>query len=374
MAIAVYIVFFIIGIYSLIILLFSIGWIKLKAFQNTSLSNTIPVSIIIACRNEEENISSLIKSLINQTFPKEKTEIIIVDDHSEDNTARILNNLIQDYNHIRLIRLPEKLRGKKNGIAYGIENSTSNIIITTDADCIMSPNWLSALVKYYVQFKPQLLAGPVAIKPGNKLFRKFQALEFLSLIGSGAGSIGINHAIMNNGANLLFEKKAFLNSDQQTHYTSGDDIFLMLDIKKKNSKRIHFIKSKEAVVYTKATGSIHDFFNQRIRWASKSKAYRDFDIIFTALTVFSTNIILVLCLFFSFGFPSFLMIFVTLFIIKSVVDLTTLIPVSKFFHQQKLLWLFLPLQIIYPFYIIFTAILGLIGNFKWKGRSFKEKR
>lgn len=374
MIIVEYIAFLAIGIYSLVILLFSIGWIKLKTFQNTAQSNEIPVSIIIACRNEEENIFSLLESIISQTYPKEKTEIILVDDHSQDNTVNMIKDYIKKYKFIELLSLTEGKTGKKEALKFGIEKSTSNIIITTDADCILSKHWLFTLVNYYSQYKPQLLSGPVTILPENNLFKKFQALEFLSLIGTTAGAIGINRAIMNNGANLLFEKKSFLDSDQQKNYASGDDIFLMLHMKKKNRKGIHFIKSKEAVVFTKAHHSIHDFLNQRIRWTSKSKVYRDFDIIFTALIVAFTNVILFLSLIFSFWLHSFFLIFIVLFTLKSVADLSILIPASRFFNQKKILWLFLPLQIIYPFYITFTTTFGLIGNFKWKNRSFKEKR
>jgi cellulose synthase/poly-beta-1,6-N-acetylglucosamine synthase-like glycosyltransferase len=368
-----YTAYSIIGIYIFTIFLYTCGWLRIKTFKTPNIANKKNVSILIACRNEEQNISTLLTALINQTYNKENTEIIIIDDHSEDDTVKIIDEFREEYNFIKLFKLPGSKTGKKEAISFGIKNAQSQIIITTDADCTMKKDWLYTMVNYYNQFKPKLLVGPVAFKNEKNIFSQLQALEFLSLVGSGAGAIGINRAIMNNGANLLFEKSSFSDSNLHYNYTSGDDVFLMLHVKKKYKKAIRFIKSKNAIVYTEAEKSIRSFFNQRVRWTSKSKAYRDFDIIFTALTVALTNVALVFSFSFSVWNLYFFNTFLILFVLKSIFDLSILIPVSKFFDQQKLLWLFLPLQIIYPFYIILTVFFGLAGNFNWKGRNFKEK-
>lgn len=374
MAIYNYIALSVLGIYSFVILAFTYGWFKLKTLQDNKLKNHIPVSIIIACRNEENNIPLIIDSLLNQTYPKNKTEIIFVDDHSEDKTIEIIEKFADKYKLIKLFKLPQGKKGKKDALFYGIKKSNSEISVTTDADCTMHKDWLKTLLCYYLEYKPSILAGPVAFSDEQNLFQKFQSLEFLSLVGSGAGAIGIHHPIMNNGANLLFEKSIFFDSDLQNNYASGDDIFLMLHTKKRSTKAIHFIKSKDAIVYTKGTKSIKEFLNQRIRWTSKSKAYRDLDVVFTALTVSLSNLILALSFISSFYHFHTFQQFITLFCIKSIFDLILLIPVTHFFHRTRLLWLFFPLQLIYPFYIVFTVFLGLLGNFQWKNRSFKEKR
>ncbi|MFC2152485.1 glycosyltransferase [Bacteroidota bacterium] len=374
MLVAEYIMFSIIVVYSITIISFTVGWLKLKTFKYLDSKIDLSVSIVIAFRNEEENITDLLNSLLNQTYPEDKFEIILVDDHSIDNTSLVIKDFIKNNSNIKLFSLPGNAAGKKNAVEFGIKNSTSNLLITTDADCIMNKNWLISLIHYYSQFKPKLLVGPVAITSTVGVFEKFQALEFLSLVGSGAGVIGINHAIMCNGANLLFEKSLFLESNQNKKYASGDDVFLMIHSKRNFKNSIHFIKSADAVVYTSAEESLKNFINQRIRWTSKSKACRDFDIVFTALLVTFTNLIIVLGLIYTVWDFTFLNLYLTFFVIKFVIDLTILIPITRFFKKQRLLWYFLPLQIIYPFYITFTAIFGLIGNFRWKDRNFKEKR
>ncbi|OFX20668.1 MAG: hypothetical protein A2041_12970 [Bacteroidetes bacterium GWA2_31_9b] len=363
-----YIILFVILIYALVILAFATGWVKIKTFTSKTTYQYPKVSIVIAFRNEEENISQLLHSLFAQTYPKDKTEIILVDDHSSDNTVEIIESNT-DF-AIQLVKLPENQTGKKAALAYGINLSTAEIIITTDADCTMSENWVLSLVNYYLINKPKLLVAPVLFSPAKSMFQKFQSLEFLSLIGSGAGAIGIGRPIMCNGANLLFEKSLYESALLENNYVSGDDIFLLLSAKKKHRKEILFIKSADALVYTKPTQTINDFFKQRIRWTSKSKAYRDFDIVFTAISVAFTNLMLAFTLIASAFNREFLFYFLVMFLIKSIADIMLLVPVTLFFKQQNLMWWFVALQTIYPFYIVFTTLAGIFGKFTWKSRSF----
>jgi cellulose synthase/poly-beta-1,6-N-acetylglucosamine synthase-like glycosyltransferase len=363
------IVFVIVGIYSALILYFYYGWKKLKEFKVKSIKHPVNISIVVACRNEEENILYLLDCLVNQTYPKHKTEIIVVNDHSTDNTENVIIEFSKKHTIVQLLNLPNNLSGKKEAVSYAIGNANSEIIITTDADCTMNENWLHTLMGYYASHKPTFLSAPVKFSYQN-IFQKLQALEFTSLISSGAGAIGVNRAIMCNGANLLFEKSLFAESNLKKDVPSGDDIFLMLHAKSLGKKSIHFVKSFDAIVNTKAAINLRDFFHQRIRWTSKSKLYRDFDIIFTAVIVASVNIILAIGFVKAFINLSFATIGL-LVLIKIIAELPLMISVSRFFKTQKLLLFFLPLQILYPFYILFTASFGLIGNFTWKSRKFR---
>jgi len=364
-----YIAFFIVSIYALLIIYFYYGWYKLKNYTSHEISNYVPISVVIACRNEEENISHLLECLVAQSYPKDKIEIILVNDHSLDNTENIILNFIKDHSQIRLYYLPENLQGKKKAIEYGISKANSDIIITTDADCTMNKDWLSKLFYYYNDKKPKLLSGPVQLEYENNIFQKFQALEFLSLISSGAGAIGVNRAIMCNAANMLFEKSLYNECNMKNDHASGDDIFLMLHSKAIDKESIQFIKSRDAVVTSKAAKKLKDFVQQRLRWTSKSAAYRDFDIIFTAILVALTNTVLGVSIIYSLTNLVFFDV-ILLFGIKSLADFILLYSITKFLRSSKLMFFFIPLQIIYPFYIIATALFGLTGNFNWKGRKF----
>jgi len=367
-----YIIFSISIIYLLVIILFTIGWFLLPAPKETEAFEAIPVSIVIACRNEEKNISTLLNSLLNQNYPKNKTEIIVVDDHSSDNTVKIIRKYTTKHNFIKLFCLDDNKTGKKESISLGIANSQSDIITTTDADCTTGPLWLNTMMNYYAKHQPKMLCGPVTFNNSKNLFSKLQNLEFLSLIGSGAGAIGIHKAIMNNGANLLFEKTLYESCNTKNEFASGDDMFLLIHAKSFSKKSVHFIKSRKAVIYTKPAQKFREFINQRIRWTSKSKAYRDFDIVITALIVTFINLLLVTSFVIGLFNAEFLVIALFIFLIKSFADLLILIPTTAFFKQTYLIFLFPVLQIIYPFYIVFTVILGLTGKFVWKNRLYSQ--
>ena len=153
----------------------------------------------------------------------------------------------------------------------------------------MKNKWLLTIVSFYETKKSKMIVGPVLINSGERIFAQMQSLEFLSLVGAGAGAIGIHKPIMCNGANLAYEREIFLeNSDDLlTKFASGDDVLFMLKLKKRFRNDISFLKSMEATVFSKAQFSLYDFYQQRKRWISKSRAYNDLDVILTAILVFT---------------------------------------------------------------------------------------
>ena len=356
-------------VYLLIILSFIKGWGKMPVYQKgSSIPSDIFLSLIIALRNEEQNIQNLINSLLSQSLDKSKFEIILVDDHSTDKTYQLCNILIRNFPHIKIFKLTIK-SGKKQALSFGIKNSKGQLIVTTDADCIHHKEWLETIYEFYLEFKPQMISGPV-IMSAKSFFEKIQAIDFFSLIVSGAGAIGIHRPIMCNGANLAFEKESFeaFANPYNEHIISGEDIFLLLNIKKAYPHKILFIKSKEATVYTKAEHTFKQFLNQRKRWASKSKAYKDKDIIITAVIVLFINILILANLLTSLILSQFIIVFLVQFLLKSIVDFIFLARTNQFFKYKKLLWYFIPAQLFNILILPFIAIVGIMGSVKWKGR------
>lgn len=143
--------------------------------------------------------------------------------------------------------------------------------------CKAHKNWISTIVSFYSIHKPVLIAGPVVITPLPGFFSKFQSLEFFSLIGSTAGSFGIQNPIMLNGANLTVEREAYYESigSLENRSVSGDDVFLLLDIKRKYPEKLMFLKSTEAIVSVNPLNTVSEYIQQRLRWVSKSKYYSD---------------------------------------------------------------------------------------------------
>ena len=374
--------------YSILILYYRKSWLDINNFvqkKNLFKENLPFVSIIIAARNEEKNIGDCIQSIVDQSFPANKFEIIITDDHSTDNTVSVIQSFKKE--NIRVIHLADFLENKilnsykKKSIETALKFAQGTLIVTTDADCIAPKKWLETLVSFYQEKKPVFVCLPVAFssflpaeRTGKSLLTIFQSLDFMTLQGITGASVYKKFHSMCNGANLAYEKNVFFEVngfEGIDEIASGDDMLLMEKIQKIYPDRVLFLKSPDVIVETKAAATLKEFFNQRIRWASKADRYTDKKIMAVLLMVYLLNAWIFILGISSFFSARIFYLFLISIIIKTVVELIFLYPVAKFFEKQKLLWWFLPAQ---PFHIVYTLIagwLGKFGSYKWKGRTVK---
>ena len=252
----------------------------------------------------------------------------------------------------------------------GIEAANSEFIVTTDADTSRSFKWLSRIASFYRQYKPDLIIGPVKMTAGKNFIEQFQALDFLSLQLVTAAFANHHNPILCNAANLGFSKSAYLGILDQTRQdiASGDDLFLMLGLKK-NKKKIRFMSDPQGIVSTKTLNSWREFIDQRLRWAGKSRNVKDFGMIGTALL----NLFLILGMLalpiaeISAGHFPFLSI--TYLILKASGDYYLLHSASSFYGFNLRATSFLSSFFLYPFYISFIFIASLILRPVWKGRK-----
>lgn len=363
-------------LYFLLISAFTFGWYSLKKQKGIQNSSQSLISVIVAARNEERNIEFLLQDFVKQRYPNDLLEIIIVDDHSIDRTAEIINDFRRDYPEVCLhYKHLQEGSGKKDALAYGIECSHGKLIITTDADCRVGPKWVESFNNFYQNTNAKLISAPVVYHEEKNLFHRFQSLEFLSLIACGAGSIALKRPFMCNGANLAFEKSIFNAIDgykDHEHLASGDDVFLMQQIKAVfGANAIGFLKDEDAVVKTRAVSKFDNFLRQRKRWASKTKAYKDVFAIATALIVFGFNLMLLILMIFAvLGIMDY-KVLIWAAMVKIIADFPILISITFFGKQKSLMWYYLPIQLLYPFYISLTAILSFLSKNKWKGRMIR---
>ena len=374
--------------YSILIFYYRKSWLSLRDFRpkGKNAPNELPfISIIIAARNEERNIAQCIKSLTEQTYPQDKFEVIVTNDHSTDDTVSIIKSFQKQNIHvIDLAAFTQKKilnSYKKKSIETALPYAIGELIVTTDADCVAPRKWLETLSMFYKEKKPVFVAMPVVFSAPSstdslleKFFKNFQSLDFMTLQGITGAAVHKKFHSMCNGANLAYEKKVFyeVNGFQGIdEIASGDDMLLMDKIQKLYPDRILFLKSPEVIVQTQAATTLKDFMNQRIRWASKTDKYTDKKIIAVLLLVYLLNAWLFILAICSFFIAKAFYIFLAAIAGKIIVELIFLHPVAKFFGKQKLLWWFIPAQ---PFHVLYTLIagwLGRFGSYKWKGRKVK---
>jgi cellulose synthase/poly-beta-1,6-N-acetylglucosamine synthase-like glycosyltransferase len=375
-------------LYTALIFFYKICWREIPVYKEATVNNTknLPfISIIIAARNEEKNIGTCIESIIRQTFPSNKFEVIIINDHSTDNTVSVVLSYKQE--NIYLINLEDFTQDqilnsyKKKSIETAMQFAKGELIVTTDADCVAPEKWLETLASFYEEKSPVFVALPVAFKNAlkqesflKKFFINFQSLDFMMLQGITGASVYKKFHSMCNGANLAYEKKTFFEVngfEGIDAIASGDDMLLMHKIQNRYPEKIMFLKSEDVIVETAPAATFKDFIHQRIRWASKADQYTDKKITAVLLLVYFLNawiFILAVSSFFSVKAFYYFLISIA---IKTTVEILFLYPVSKFFGKQKLLWWFLPAQ---PFHILYTIVAGFLGKFgsyQWKERKVK---
>ncbi len=368
--------------YVLMILGFIAGWLRLKVFNKIVNPFSTFVSIIIPARNEEDTILQCIKDIEKQDFPKELVEVIVVNDNSTDGTSQNVKEYIKgistlphvDTKIIDLIEDENTNAFKKKAILKGIQQAKGELIITTDADCRMNNLWLPTLVSYYEQYHPKFISAPVSNHEEKNWFGKFQTLEFLGLIGIGAG--GIKNAVptMCNGANIAYTKEVFFEVngfDDISNLASGDDTFLMLKIAKKYKEEIHFIKSFDAIVYTTPKDTFSEFVEQRKRWASKGTKYNSKKVILIGALTYLFNFLILASGVFSIFYNTFVFVFMTVFIAKITVEFIFLYLITSFFKRRELLLYFFQEQLLYIFYVVWIGAEGSFSKYTWKGRAVK---
>jgi len=367
--------------YAIVLMAYRFWFGKMGVFQLNQIEQVRPeqsatqFTVIIPARNEAANIKACVDSILNQDYPAAAFEIIVIDDFSEDDTAFIVHALSQQYPQLRLLKLAdhckegETLAYKKKAIEIAVAQAKGDWILTTDADCIVPSRWLLLYNAYIHQHQPCFVAAPVMFIKTAGILNQFQVLDFLALQGITAAAVGAGKHSMSNGANLGFEKAAFIavgGYQGVDHIASGDDMFLMHKMKQTLHKPVGYLFHPDVIVLTAAMDTWKGFIMQRIRWASKARYYDDHSITMVLTLVYFFNLSFI-CLALM-GSWSTLLIALAF---KTFFELFFLDPVAKFFQLQPELKYFVFYQPIHIVYNIAAGLFGQLKTYSWKGRKVK---
>ena len=344
----------------------------LKARQGISAERPI-VSVIVAARNEENNIEACVKSIINQDYPVELFEIIISDDRSEDKTSEILEKLKSNYANLKSVRIdktPDGWSPKKYALSKALETSSGVIILQTDADCYPSPGWISSMVS---RFEPDvnMVCGPAPYNHGKGIINSFVRHEYIWNIALAAGSISLGLGTHASGRNLAFRKKIFYEIGGYGTYRdviSGDDTLLLKLMTKYNGKGVVFNPAKAAQVYTEAPGNIRNFIRQRTRHMSTGKLFNPVQLL-TGAIVYSFHIFLLFLITVTFFSIECLLLFLGLFCWKCLIDLWAARKVKYHLGVGFPAREFVFNELILILYMSVMPVLGLVVPVVWKEKS-----
>ncbi|MGK6349884.1 glycosyltransferase family 2 protein [Parapedobacter sp. DT-150] len=360
------------GIYAVLVCYMRTGWLALP-FVATKGSPSTRVSVLIAARNEEANIGRTLSAILAQDFPAELLEIIVVDDHSTDNTSAIVESFAS--RGVKLLKLneTEPLNSyKKKAISTAMAMATGEFIVTTDADCRMGGGWLASVIAYAEAHGSYLVSSPVVYSEQRGFFEELQTLEFLYLIGLGAAGIGHGRPSTCNGANLAYRRDVFYEMggfNGIDHLASGDDELFLHKVAAKYPDNIGFCKSRDAIVYTDAKRNLQEFIQQRRRWASKSTHYKNKGIVALGIAIWLFNaLLLVAGMTMLFVDVTMWPVFAAAVVLKLLVELFFLYPICRFAKRVDLLGYLPVLTVLHVIYLVYIGIAGNMGKYQWKGR------
>lgn len=327
-------------------------------------------SVVIALRNEESTVVSLLSDFEKQTI--KDFEIILVDDFSTDQTF----NIVTAYQRtsaldLKVIRLEnEEEQGKKSALTNGIYVAKHPIILTIDADCRIGTGWVASYKSAFG--RANALAGPVRLT-GDSFFQRLQKVEFAGLMGLSAYYLAKKSPGICSGANLGFRKECFVEVDgyeDNLYIASGDDEFLMHKINKKYPETAFYLPNSDSIVETRALAGFKAFIQQRKRWTWKWRFNRNgnFKRLMTLLGLDQIIFgILLCCSFLKLIAPVAVLI---LLLVRYLSYVPFVALISKSFGIRQSCLLLMALSIIYPFYVLFIALNSIFGSYSWKGRKY----
>lgn len=367
------IIIFFAAYFALLIILMR-GWhLAISKSRRTPLFQDPPrtketISVVIPARNEAFHIGYLLADLARQD--DDCFEVIVVDDHSEDNTSSMAENCQRIGEGLRVIRLGGST-GKKAAVTAGVENAHGSIIITTDADCRVPAGWVSSLRKCFASPSVQFVFAGVRIASDKTFWSAVQGLEFASLVGTGVATSGLGYSTLCNGANLAYRKASFLEVggySRNKNIASGDDEFLMRTIRAQHRDGILFCADGGAVVETKpVTPSL--FFFQRLRWAGKwsrqHSATAFLAIFIWCFHAASLTLVPLIVL------NGYLVIPGVLLGVRALLEYLFLKRVCRFLRSRWSLSSFVFLQVVYSPYVVFFGVMANLRPTVWKGRKIK---
>ena len=352
----------------------------LRRLKSAGPPQNLTYSVVIAARNEEKNIGKCLESVFSQSLPKERYEVIVVNDRSSDRTAAVCEEFRQRYPAFSLIAISETPMGvapKKHAVATGIARARNEVIVLTDADCIVPAGWLAAIDRHFTE-ATGLVQGSTTyayVSGMNRFFFNLQAIDFLSHVVVAAAAIGARLPLNANANNFAFRKKAFEDAkgygSLSQKAVSGDDDLLLQRIAGGRTWGVSFMVDPAGAVTTRPTPTLRGVFEQRKRWGSKTVNYAP------RPKVFLSGIFLFYCcsaasLAAGFVKPEFLPVFLAMFANKIIGEYVLLMPGTALLHQKQLRPYVLPASLLQLPLVLAAVIFGVFGNFSWKGGSFRR--
>ncbi len=373
------------------------------------------VSVLVAARDEEDNLPRTLAALLAQEWPAEKTQIIVINDRSTDGTASVLADFVTRHpgrlDVVTVTDLPQGLSPKKHALMRGLEIARGEWVAVTDADCIMGPRWLTRLAAAFASpsaspspkdpvapfassaeatssvagaagaDKPVgMVVGPTAYQAPRGDFTPShgaRALEFLSYGVCAAGLVGLGFPVIANANNLAYRRAAFDDAGGFARHrdVSGDDDFILQEIHATGRWSVRYCTHPESRVFTTPPETWGHFWEQRKRWAGKCVYYRAPQLLFLLFifTFYASIAVLLVAGIFGLGDGQLGKLGLLGLGLKAGAELLVMREGLSLFNQFSLIRYFPFAALIHIPLILAATVCGIFGWSTWKGQKLRSK-
>jgi len=326
------------------------------------------ISVIIAAKNEEENILNLIDTLSNQDYDKNLFEVIIVDDNSTDKTYETACSQITGKENFSVLKAESKpFPGKKGALTIGIKKAKNDFIMITDADCLPEKNWIKSFSSLFSQCYDFVFGIAPLIQNSSSLKKnwvsKLSCFENLRTHLLTFSFAGVSLAYSAAARSFGFKKSSFekINGYSNTLETlSGDDDLLLREAIK-NKMKIGVVTEKDSFVYSYPENNLKDYLKQKARHTQTSLHYLPVHKILLGFWHL-INLIFLFSPFLVFFHPAFIFFF----LLKIIMDVIVVSSIQKKFGYCFKLLSIIIMQILYEIFLIVNFLNALKGKNEWK--------
>ncbi|RKY62701.1 MAG: hypothetical protein DRP95_00880 [Candidatus Latescibacterota bacterium] len=333
------------------------------------------VTALVAVRDEIQCIRPCLEALLRQTYPRELYEVVVVDDGSQDGTWEVLRDYAERYPNLKVLRSwspSGELTGKQQALALGIRASSGDVILSTDADCVVPPTWAEEVSRYFSEDVGMVLGYALPPRAGKGLgvFRALETADLLFLQTVAAGCVGWKRPLSAIGKNIAYRREAYedVGGFEGMGLQPNEDMALAQRIGNSHW-RVIFMR-EGPVVEIRRPPSLRRFWTQRVRWASAGAFSTPlmFGLNFLA---FCTHLLLALSVV-VWGSYLFGMLAMYSGILVGAAHLLLLAQGGTFSRRYEVVW---ALPLFSPFFVLYTIGVGLVvltpgRKIKWRGRKY----
>lgn len=354
--------------YVFFILFLRFGMSKLERWETEHFTANTRFSIIIPFRNEEHNLPTLLKSIAALDYPKDRYELILVDDDSQDESAVVCREFLKVHPDIQAQLLTGASRASSimTAIESGIQAANYEYILRIDAHYILPEGHLSAFNAQLLHDKVDMMIGPLAypileMREKRGFLSDFQSLDLLSLQAATQGSFGVGKPFLCSDVSLCYSKIGYetVKGFSENHKGVGEDNNYLLEKFLKADLRLAYVKNPAAVVRSPRQDNWKEVLSQRADWVTKTTANKNALGKWIGLLVFLTNIVLVL------GIPAMLFnllepqYYAIAFVFKFNADFLLLYPMASFLDMESPMRRYLWCSVFYPFFSSWVGLKSL---------------